>query len=453
LKENTQAALLLGTEPIAKLLKKYSVPAIIAMTASSLYNMVDSIFIGQGVGAMAISGLALTFPFMNLSAAFGAMVGVGASTLVSMSLGRKDYETARNVLGNVVLLNIVLGILFSIVSLVFLKDILMFFGGSPETIGYAADYMRIILYGNVITHLYLGLNGILRAAGHPKKAMFATIITVLVNVVLDPIFIFVFGWGIQGVAIATILAQCVPLVWLIRTLNNKNELIYFTPKSFKLQFAIVKDILSIGLAPFLLNSALCLIVVLINKGLQTQGGDLAVGAYGIVNRVNYLFVMIVLGLTQGMQPIVGFNFGARQFLRVKEALKITIKLATGVTVFGFLCAQIFPKFMASLFTSDTDLITLTVYGLRCVFITFPVVGFQIVTSNFFQSIGQVKKSIFLSLSRQVLFLVPLLLILPNFYGVTGVWISMPISDIIATFFSATLLIYFFKSIAKLEKNK
>lgn len=442
--KNEQGALLLGTEKVSKLLKKYAIPAIIAMTASSLYNMVDSIFIGQGVGAMAIAGLALTFPFMNLSAAFGAMVGVGGSALISMHLGRKSYDAAKQVLGNVILLNIVLGFVFGVVSLIFLDPILRFFGGSNETITYASEYMVVILLGNIVTHLYLGLNSVLRSSGHPKTAMVATIVTVVINMILDPIFIFVFEWGIRGVAIATILAQTVPLIWQLFLFSKKDELVRFEKNIFRFDFKIVKDIIAIGLSPFLMNTALCLIVILINQGLKNYGGDLAVGAYGIVNRLTFVFAMIVLGLTQGMQPIVGYNFGARQYSRVNEALKITIFLATCVTTLGFLLAEIIPRFLSTMFTSDNDLIEKSIYGLRIVFATFPIVGFQMVASNFFQSIGQAKKSIFLSLTRQVLCLIPFLIILPQFWGITGIWISMPISDIIATFISFTLLRNHFK---------
>lgn len=442
--KNSPGALLLGTEKVSKLLKKYAIPAIIAMTASSLYNMVDSIFIGQGVGALAIAGLALTFPFMNLSAAFGAMIGVGGSALISMHLGRKSYASAKQVLGNVVLLNIVLGFLFGAISLIFLEPILRFFGGSDDTISYASEYMVVILLGNIITHLYLGLNAVLRASGHPKTAMTATIITVVINMILDPIFIFVFDWGIRGVAIATVIAQSVPLVWQLFLFNKKDELVHFEKGIFRFDWRITKDIIAIGLSPFLMNSALCLIVILINQGLQRYGGDLAVGAYGIVNRLSFVFAMIVLGLTQGMQPIVGYNYGARQYDRVNETLKITIILATCVTTFGFLLAEFFPRFLSSLFTPDDELIEKSVYGLRIIFVTFPIVGFQMVTSNFFQSIGQAKKSIFLSLSRQVLCLIPFLIILPRFFGITGIWISLPLADIIATFFALALLRGHFK---------
>jgi len=439
----------LGTEKVGKLLMQYAVPAIVAMTASSLYNMVDSIFIGLGVGPLAISGLALTFPLMNLAAAFGSLVGVGASTLVSMKLGQKDYDTAQRVLGNVVVLNVVIGILFTILTLAFLDPILYFFGASEDTISYARDYIEIILLGNVVTHLYMGLNAVIRSAGHPKQAMMATIATVLINTVLDYLFIFVFNWGIQGAAIATVLAQIISLVWLIVLFSNKKELIHFRKGIFRLKKRIVIDSLSIGMAPFLMNLAATFVVLLINQGLKRHGGDLAIGAYGIVNRLVFLFLMIVMGLNQGMQPIAGYNFGARQYVRVTEVLKLTIYVATIVTSIGFVMGMFMPRLAVSIFTSDENLISLASEGLRIVVVFFPIVGFQMVTSNFFQSIGMASKAIFLSLTRQVLFLIPCLLILPRFYGSLGVWASMPIADLVACIVAAIMLWRQFKDF----KNK
>ena len=333
----------LGTEKIGKLLMQYAIPAIIAMTASSLYNMVDSIFIGHGVGAMAISGLALTFPLMNLAAAFGSLVGVGAATLVSVKLGQKDYDTAQWVLGNVLVLNIIIGLAFTVLTLMFLDPILYFFGGSEATVGYARDYMVVILWGNVITHLYLGLNAVLRSAGHPQKAMYATIATVVINTILDPIFIYGFGWGIQGAAIATITAQVIALLWQFKLFSNKDELLHFHKGIFRLKKKIVFDSLAIGMAPFLMNLAACFIVILINKGLKQHGGDLAIGAFGIVNRLVFLFVMIVMGLNQGMQPIAGYNFGAKQYsatgcFHLYDARRIGEYLGKGLTD----CCDVFP---------------------------------------------------------------------------------------------------------------
>lgn len=429
----------LGTKPVGKLLMQYAIPAIIAQTASSLYNMVDSIFIGQGVGPLAISGLAITFPFMNLGAAFGAMVGVGASTLVSVKLGQKDYQTAQSVLGNVISMNVIIGIVYTIVMLMFLDPILYFFGASADTIGYARDYMEIILLGNVVTHMYLGLNSVLRASGHPKKAMYATINTVIINTVLDPIFIYGLDWGIRGAAVATVIAQVISLIWQFKILTNKNELLHLRKGIYKLQGQLVKNIIAIGLSPFFMNVASCFIVIFINKGLKEYDGDLAIGAYGIVNRLVFICVMIVMGINQGMQPIAGYNFGARQFGRVNQVLKLTIWGATAVTTFTFLVGMLIPELAVSIFTTDEGLIARAATGLRITVLVFPVVGFQMVTSNFFQSIGMAGKAIFLSLTRQLLFLLPMLIILPLFLGADGIWWSLPVSDFIASLVAGVML--------------
>lgn len=434
----------LGIESIGKLLMQYAVPAIIAMTASSLYNMVDSIFIGNGVGAMAISGLALTFPLMNLAAAFGSLVGVGAATLISVKLGQKDYDTAQRVLGNVLVLNILLGVGFTLVVLPFLDPILYFFGGSDQTVGYARDYMEIILLGNAVTHIYLGLNAVLRSAGHPQKAMYATIGTVVINTLLDPLFIYGFEWGIRGAAIATITAQVIALMWQFRLFSNKEELLHFHKGIFRLKRKIVFDSLAIGLSPFLMNMAACFIVIVVNQGLKKYGGDLAIGAFGIVNRLVFIIVMIVMGFNQGMQPIAGYNYGARQYQRVNKVLKLTIIYATAVTTFGFLVGMLIPELTVSIFTNDAELTALSARGLRITVIFFPIIGFQMVTSNFFQSIGMAGKAIFLSLSRQLLILLPCLLILPRFFGEWGVWYSMPVSDILASLIAATMLVSQFR---------
>ena len=437
----------MGTERIPKLLKQYAVPAIIAMTASSLYNMVDAIFIGHGVGPYAISGLALTFPFMNLAAAFGTLVGVGASTMASMLLGQKNYDIARKVLGNVVVLNFIIGLLFTIVALVFLNPILYFFGASENTISYAREYMEIILAGNVITHIYFGLNSLLRSAGHPKKAMAATIMTVLLNAVLDPLFIFTFDMGIRGAAVATILAQIVALILVVVWFCDKRELIHFERGIFRLEKRIVKDSIVIGLAPFLMNFVACFVVIIINMRLKTYGGDLAIGAYGIVNRISFVFIMIVSGLTQGMQPIAGYNYGARQMSRVYEVLKKTLLYATVVLTIGFLIGELCPGLVVAIFTDDPELVEKSIKGMRLVVGMFPLVSLSMVIGNFFQSIGKPKQAIFLSLSRQLIFLIPSLWLLPLFFDIAGVWVSFMVSDFLASVVAVILLLNF------IRKNK
>ncbi|MBQ7351163.1 MAG: MATE family efflux transporter [Bacteroides sp.] len=432
-------AMELGTQPVGKLLMQYAIPAIIAMTASSLYNIVDSIFIGQGVGPLAISGLAVTFPFMNLGAAFGAMVGVGASTLISVKLGQRDYGTAQVVLGNVVTLNTIIGVVYTIVCLMFLDPILYFFGASADTIVYARDFMDVILLGNIFTHMYLGLNAVLRASGHPQKAMYATINTVVINTILAPIFIYGFEWGIRGAAIATVIAQIISLIWQFKILTDKNELLHLRRGIYHLQSKIVKNMIAIGLSPFCMNVASCFIVIFINQGLKEYDGDLAIGAYGIVNRLMFICVMIVMGITQGMQPIAGYNYGAQQYHRVNEVLKLAIWGATAITTFTFLVGELIPELTVSIFTTDEGLISRAAEGFRIAVLVFPIVGFQMVTSNFFQSIGMANKAIFLSLTRQLLFLLPCLIILPTFIGAAGIWWSMPVSDMAASIVAAVLL--------------
>lgn len=447
----TNSPLVLGSEPIGRLLTQYAIPAIIAMTASSLYNMADSIFIGHGVGALAISGLALTFPLMNLAAAFGSLVGVGASTLVSVKLGQKDYDGANHILGNVLVLNVLLGVGFTLVFWLLLDPILYFFGASEQTIGYARDYMRIILLGNVITHLYLGLNSVLRSSGFPKMAMYATLSSVIINCVLNPLFIFVFNWGIQGSAWATVISQAISLTGQLIHFSKPTQLLHFRKGIYRLRAEIVQAILSIGLSPFLMNLCSCMIVILINRGLKEHGGDMAIGAYGIVNRIAFLFVMIIMGFNQGMQPIAGYNFGAKLYHRVTEVTRLTMRWAVGVASVGFLLCQLTPEVIIGLFTTDQELIDIASKGLHIVFAVYPIVGFQMVATNFFMSIGMSRKAIFLSLTRQLIFLIPCLIILPPLMGQIGVWISIPIADVMAASVTAFMLIRQFKKF-KMERQ-
>lgn len=442
------ATLELGTKPVGRLLTQYALPAIIAMTASSLYNMVDSIFIGQGVGALAISGLAVTFPFMNLSAAFGAGVGIGSSSYLSVKLGQKDYSTAQRILGNNITLNIIIGLVFSVVSLVFLDPILYFFGASEQTIPYAREYMIIILLGNIITHLYFGMNAVLRAASKPRQAMYTTIFTVVLNSLLDPLFIYTFDMGIRGAAVATILSQTVALVWQARLFSDKNELLHLKRGIYRLDNKIVKNILGIGISPFAMNATACLVAIFVNQRLLEYGGDLAVGAYGIANRVAFIFVMINMGVNQGMQPIAGYNYGAQKYDRLMRVLTLAMIAGTCVTTSGFLVAEFMPHLCVRLFTNDAVLTELSVNGIRLMMAAMPIVGYQMVVTNFFQSIGKAKISIFLSLSRQLLFLVPLLGILPLFFGITGVWIAMPISDTFSAIFALVMMVRYMRMFKK-----
>ena len=429
--DNKKATLELGTKPVGRLLMQYAMPAIVAMVASSLYNMVDSIFIGQGVGPMAISGLAITFPFMNLSGAIGACIGVGASTYLSVKLGQKDYSTAQHILGNSVVLKIITGIIFGALCLLFLEPILRFFGATDNTLPYAREYMEIILLGNVFTHLYFGMNALLRAASKPKQAMYATIFTVVLNTALDPLFIYTFNMGIRGAALATILSQMTALSWQLWQFSKPKELLHFKRGIYGLKWSIIKNILAIGVSPLAMNACSCIVVIFINTALVRHGGDMAVGAYGIANRLGFLFFMIVMGINQGMQPIAGYNYGAQQLDRMLRVLKLSMTAATVVMLVGWLVGELLPWQCARLFTSDPELLKNSVRGIRINMIAFPLIGSQAVITNFFQSIGKAKISIFLSLSRQMIFLLPLLIALPPLMGIDGVWTAMPASDAIA----------------------
>ena len=442
--ENKQATLELGTKPVGKLLVQYALPAMIAMTAASLYNIVDRVFIGQGVGAMAISGLAITFPFMNLTAAFGAGVGVGASTAISVKLGQKDYATAQNILGNTISLNLIIGIGLSIICLLFLDPILRFFGASDQTLIYAHEYMVIILLGNVVSHMYFGMNALLRAASKPKQAMYA---------ILDALFILVFKWGIQGAAIATILSQLMALMWQIKLFSNKNELLHFKKGIYKLKRKLVDNILAIGISPFLMNVCACIIVIFINNQLVRFGGDLSVGAYGIANGIAMVFVMFVFGVNQGMQPIAGYNYGAQKLDRLIRVLNLSIIAATAIMVTGWLIAMFLPYYCARLFTTDKQLIDLGIKAIRVVMFCFPIIGFQMVITNFFQCIGKVKISIFLSLSRQLLILLPLLAFLPMIWDIDGVWYSMPISDFSAAVIAGVVMMWYMNKLKRQHQEQ
>ena len=440
----------LGTEKISKLLKQYALPSIIAMTAASLYNMVDSIFIGQGVGPLAISGLAVTFPLMNLQTAFGTLVGVGASTMISVLLGQKNYDNANKVLGNMITLNLVASIIFTIITLIFIDPILYFFGASENTLPYAKEYMEIILYGNVITHIYFALNGAMRSSGSPKKAMKMTIFTVLFNAALDPLFIFTFDMGIKGAAWATIIAQTIAMTAELIHFTDKKSYLRIHKEGMKLDKRITIDSLTIGVGPFLMHSAACVVTLFINQQLRTYSGDLGIGAYGIANRLTFMFVMICLGLNQGMQPIAGYNYGARLYSRVREVFKQTALIATGVTTVCFLVSFFIPEAAVSIFTSDHELRALAAYGLRTMNIAFIIVGWQMIATNLFQSIGMIDKSIFLSVCRQILFLLPLLYILPRYFDARGIWYSFPISDLMALIPTTILMIRLYSKFGRLK---
>lgn len=444
----------LGTDSLSRLLPRYAIPAIIAMTSTSLFNIVDSIFIGRGVGALAISGMALTMPIMNVAAAFGSMVGVGAAAITSIRLGQGNLRAAEKTLGNVVLLNVMLGVVIGALGLLFLDPILYFFGASEQTISYAREFLHVILAGNCITHLYLGLNELMRASGYPQKSMYAMLVSVAVNCVLNPLFIFKFGWGIQGSAFSTLIAQCAALSISLHHFSRRDSFLRFKRGTFRFNSRIVGAIISIGLAPFLMNICASIVVIFVNKALTTYGGDLDIGAFGIINRMAMLFIMIVLGLNQGMQPIVGYNYGARKYDRVVNAYFITVTCAVVITTIGYLISRFIPEQVAHLFVggNDVDAAALTesvVYGMKYMMCMFWAVGFQIVTGNFFQYIGKPRRAILISMTRQMLFLVPLLIILPPEMGVTGVWVAQPVADTLSVVLAAVLIFF---QIRRLRRN-
>ena len=445
----------LGVKPVNQLIRQYAVPGIIAMTASSLYNMVDSIYIGHiaDVGSLAISGLAVTFPLMNISTAFGTLVGVGAATMISVLLGQKNYAVANKVLSNEVTLNILTGIVFTLVTLLWMNPILRFFGASDNTLPFARDYMTIIACGNAVTHLYFGLNSVIRSSGNPKIAMGLTLFTVTSNAILDPVFIFGLKMGIRGAALATVLCQLMALSYTMWFFLDQKKFLHLprSRKIFRIDWRIAKDSLAIGMGPFLMNLASCIVVLFINQQLVKWGGDLALGAYGIVNSISFLFVMVVMGFNQGMQPIAGYNYGARQYARVKEVYVKTAGWATLVVVAGFIVAEVFPKAAVSLFTPDPVLEELAAKGFRIMSLAFPIIGFQMVTTNLFQCLGMVRKSIFLSLSRQLLFLLPCIYILPEILkSEAGVWYSFPISDTVSALVTAIFAIGLLRKLGSLK---
>ena len=444
--DNKQAALELGTKPVGILLWQYALPAIVAMVASSLYNIIDRSVIGQVVGPEAIAGLGITFPFMNLSAAFGAAVGVGASTCISVKLGQRDYLTAQHLLGNTVTLNVVVGFLFMLVSLVFLDPILRFFGASDVTLPYAREFMQVILAGNIVTHMYFGMNAVLRAAGKPRHAMYATLFTVGCNIVLVIMFVWWFHWGIRGAALATVTSQSLALCWQMWVFSDKKELLHLKRGIYRLKSTLVKNIVSIGISPFLMNLCACLVVIFMNNQFVRYGGDMAVGAYSIANSVVMVLFMFVMGMNQGMQPIVGYNYGAEKYDRMFRCLWLTIGTSTAILLVGWTLSMLFPREIARVFTTDETLMAMSARGIRLNMLVFFVVGSQAVITNFFQCIGKVKISIFLSLSRQLTLLIPMAYIFPLFWGLDGVWYSMAASDFSSFAMTIPLLVWYMKKL-------
>ena len=443
--DNRQAALELGQKPVGQLLWQYALPAIVAMTASSLYNIIDRAMIGQIVGPEAIAGLGITFPFMNLSAAFGAAVGVGSSTCISVKLGQKDYATAQHLLGNTVTLNLVIGFFFMVICLLLLDPILLFFGASEMTLPYAREFMVVILLGNMVTHMYFGMNAVLRAAGKPKHAMYATLFTVGCNIVLVVMFVWWLRWGIRGAALATVTSQSLALCWQMKLFADKKELLHLKRGIYRLKAQLVRNIIAIGISPFLMQTTSCVIVIFMNNQFVRYGGDMAVGAYSIANSVVMVFFMFVMGMNQGMQPIVGYNYGAEKYDRMLRCLWITIACATGILLVGWSLSMLFPREIARIFTTDPTLLDLAAKGVKIDMLVFFVVGSQAVITNFFQCIGKVKVSIFLSLSRQLFLLLPMAYVFPLFWQLDGVWYSMQASDFGSFAMTIPILLWFLRN--------
>jgi len=432
----------LATENIGKLIWTYSLPAITGTVVMSLYNVVDRIFIGQGVGPLAISGMALTFPFMIFLMAFGMLIGAGSAARISITLGENNTEKAEKILANAFTLTLIISGAVVIISYIFMTDVLKLFGGTDKTMHYAKDFMRIIIPGGIFTALSYGFNNIMRACGYPTKAMYTMIICAIINATLAPIFIFGFHWGIQGAAWATNISYLVGTVWVLSHFLQKSSNLRFHRKNFRLKKEVVKSIISIGMSPFSMQLATCCVVLLVNSTLIRYGGDLAIGAFGIINSVNTLIIMIIIGLNQGTQPIIGYNYGAKNFNRMFSTLKYAVVIGSCITTIGFIIGTFFSDKTAALFTSDIELQAIASKALRISVTLFPIIGSQIVITNFFQSIGKAKVSIFLSLTRQFLFLIPCLIILPPITGLNGAWYAMPVSDGLATIVAlATIFIF------------
>lgn len=429
----------LENKNIPALLWKYFVPAFSGVILNSLYNIIDRIFIGQGVGAEALSGLSAVFPVMISIMAFGMLVGIGAGVRISINMGKKDFKLAEKVLGNAFLLMILTSVAITIIGFAIKEPMLRMFGVSDDTMGYANEYLDIILMGAIFNIVGFSLNNLIRSEGNPRIAMISMLISAGTNLILDPIFIFTFNMGVKGAAIATVISQILLCVWVIGHFNSKRSVLRLRWENFKPDREIMWYILSIGFAPFTMQLASSLVQGTFNKQLMLYGNDYAIGAMGIINSVVMLLVMSVIALNMASQPIIGFNFGAKNYHRVKETLTIGLKAATIISMVGFAITQIFPRTIIGIFNStNTDLMDIGEQGLRIALVAFPLVGFQIITGNFFQSIGKAGKAAFISLLRQVIILIPLLFIMPTFLGIHGVWLASPVADTL----SAAICIWF-----------
>ena len=448
--ENQQA---LGTESVGKLLLKYSVPAIIGMMVNALYNVVDRIFIGNipGVGPLAITGVGVTMPIMSITLAFAMLIGIGCTTNISIKLGQGKKEDAQKIIGNGITLSIIISLILSIIGIVFGNQILHLFGASDQTLYYAKSYIYIILAGTVFNTLGFTLNNTIRGDGNPKLAATIMVVGCITNVILDAVLIFVFNLGIQGAAIATVISQIVTALWgLMYYVKGKSNLT-FEKSSLKLDKSLVKSIIAIGIAPFSMQIATSLVQVISNNALKMYGGDLAIGAMATISSISMIFLMPIFGLNQGSQPIIGFNYGAKQYDRANKAFKISALISIVILTAGWVLVQLSPETVIGMFNKDPKLMDISVNGIRIYLFMIPIIGISITGSNYIQSVGKAKIATVLSLLRQVILLIPMILILPNFFGLNGVWYASPISDFLSTAITAYILYRELKSYKKEEK--
>ncbi len=430
----------LGQTPVGRLLWRYFVPAITGVLTNALYNVVNRIYIGRGVGSLALAGLSVTFPIMIIAMAFGMLVGMGAAALVSIRLGQRNKPEAEKILGNAFMLSLLISLGVTVLGLLARDPILALFGASPETLVYARQYITIVLWGNIFQGTGFGLNNLIRAEGNARTAMYTMLVGAVCNALLDPLFIFVFKMGVAGAAVATVISMAISSVWVLLHFTGGSSLLRLRPENMRLDRSIVLGIMSIGMAPFAMQLAGSVINALFNIQLIKYGGDVAVGAMGIINGVAMMVVFCVIAINMAAQPIIGYNYGARQYPRVRRTLKIAIVAATAFTTAGFLAVELFPGAIIGLFNrSDPGLLRIGVPGMRVLLAAFPVVGFQVVSSNFFQAIGKARISMFLNLLRQVIVLIPMVLILPPLLGIDGVWLSGPIADLAAAAITAVMI--------------
>lgn len=441
----------LGEEKVGKLLLKFSIPAIVGMLVNALYNIVDRIFVGKGVSELAITAITVAFPISIIIMAFGMLVGIGAAATVSIKLGQKRKDEAEEILGNAFTLIIIVSLGVTILGLIFMEPLLKIFGASEAALPLAKQFISIILIGALLQNVGFGLNNIIRSEGNPKMAMSTMLIGAILNTIFNPIFIFVLHTGVRGSALATIVSQTVCSIWVIQYFTKGKSTLKLKTNNFKLKRGIVRQIFSIGLSPFLMQLAASVITIILNKGLATYGGDTAIAAMGIINSVSMLILMPIFGINQGAQPIIGFNYGAKNFARVKKALKLAILAATTISTTGFILVELFPRQIIGIFISGkgSELLSIGSRGIRIYLMMLPIIGFQIVSSNYFQAVGKAKISIFLSLSRQVIVLLPLIIILPQILKLDGVWIAGPSSDFIASLITGMFLM---RELKKLENK-